>query len=490
MPDELTGQVIGQYRIMEPIGRSGAGHLYRAVQTGTGRAIALKVLPREFLNDMAFAAEFQEQAAPLTRLQHPNIVSLLEAAIADGTPYLAFSYVEGKSLSDRLREMPGGLAPAEAAHILVEAAAGLDHAHQAGVLHRNVKPANIMLDRAGMAALANFGLPVVNDARSHHAGKRYIGTPAYMAPELTTGGGVGRPSDLYALAATFFHILATRPPFDSGNQVAVLLAHVQQPVPAIREYRPDLPIALQAVIERALAKDPADRFPTAREFASSVDTVIRGMGPAADKAPPAAGDPLSTGRVEMTAMGKASSTTIQIKPSRVNLPPLSPDELSQQSAGRSRSRPPAAAPEPAPPASDDAEQAVPTIGLERDKQGAKPAAPTVELDKDELAAETSQADSEVDKETMAAETSKPTVVGGTSRHDLEGATGRETVPAQISRASVQAARQEAASVTRPPAVPKKRSGLVWIGIGLAVVGICLIAAVALVFLIQSGLIGG
>jgi serine/threonine protein kinase len=281
----LLGQTIGPYQVQEAIGQSGMAVIYRAVQPSLGREVVIKVLPSQFLSDSTFLERFNREVQVIARLQHPHIVPIHDYGEQDGAPYMVMSFYPGGTLAAAIEAAAGGLPLGLVARILRQIAQALDYAHAEGVIHRNIRPASILLDRTLNAYLADFSIAKVEEATANLTGVKVLGTPAYMAPELASSGALSPSVDIYALGITLFEALTGRLPFDAAHQIGLLLAHANQPVPDIRALRPDLPPGIQPVIERVLAKGPADRYPTALALAEALDAVAREAGSMAAHSP-------------------------------------------------------------------------------------------------------------------------------------------------------------------------------------------------------------
>ena len=269
----------GPYRILAPLGRGGMAAVYEAHEPSLDRRVALKVLPAEFLHDPAFADRFRQEARVAAKLEHPHIVPIHAYGIEGGRPWMAMRLVTGGSLAERVRRSP--LSPAETAAVLRDVAAALDYAHARGVVHRDVKPANVLLDEAGRAYLADFGIARMLEGSSVATATGLIqGTPSYMAPEQAMGAKVDRLADVYALGVVAFECLTGRVPYTGTTPVAILMKHVQEPVPepTAAEVAP----ALTAVLRRCLAKAPADRWPTAGAFSAALEVAAAGAPPWVD----------------------------------------------------------------------------------------------------------------------------------------------------------------------------------------------------------------
>jgi serine/threonine-protein kinase len=274
--DLLPGATFGPYRILAPLGRGGMAAVYRAHDPALDRDVALKVLPAEFLHDPAFAERFRHEARVAARLEHPHVVPIHGYGIEDGRPWMAMRLLGGGSLADRVKR--GALPPAEAAAVLQDVAGALDYAHARGVVHRDVKPANVLLDEAGRAYLADFGIARMLEGSPIVTATGLIqGSPSYMAPEQAMGAKVDRLADVYALGVMSFECLTGRVPYTGTTPVAILMKHVQEPVP--QPPASELAPPLAAVVRRALAKAPADRWPSAGALADALAAAAAGAPP-------------------------------------------------------------------------------------------------------------------------------------------------------------------------------------------------------------------
>jgi serine/threonine protein kinase len=272
------GVAVPGYQTLGELGRGGMGVVYRARQLSLNRVVALKVIRAGRRPGDASLARFRREAEVLARLQHPNIVQVFDLAESDGIPYLAMEYVAGGSLADRLRAGP--LPPGEAARLVATLARAVHAAHRAGIVHRDLKPANALLTADGTPKVADFGLAKL---AAHDPGLSapgaVIGTPRYMAPEQAEGTGeVGPAADVYALGAILYECLTARPPFNGPTPSAVI-GRVLTSSPDPFDAR--VPVALQAIALKCLAKSPADRYPTAEALADALDRSRAGPDPTA-----------------------------------------------------------------------------------------------------------------------------------------------------------------------------------------------------------------
>ncbi len=268
--DELTGKSLGHFEIMDEIGRGGMASVYRASQQSMGRIVAVKVLPRTLLHDPGFFERFQREVDVIAHLEHPHILPIYDYGQSDGIPYIAMRYLGGGSLEQRLDR--GVLSPEELERPLQQVAQALDYAHQQGIIHRDLKPGNIMLDESGNAYLSDFGIARV--LGSNLTGSMIVGTPAYMSPEQANGMPVDGRADIYSLGVMLFHLLTGERPFHAETPMAVLLKHINEPMPTLMEFRSDIPETLDDVIQKATAKDPEQRYSSASEMVDAYSVAL------------------------------------------------------------------------------------------------------------------------------------------------------------------------------------------------------------------------
>jgi class 3 adenylate cyclase/ABC-type transport system substrate-binding protein/streptogramin lyase/predicted Ser/Thr protein kinase len=279
MPGEVTsGTRLAGYRIERLLGEGGTGAVYLAIDEHLDRPVALKLLPPELSRDERFRKRFLREARMAAHLEHPGIVPIYAAGEADGQLYLAMRHVRGTDLRQIL-ERDGRLEPSRAIRILAPVAEALDAAHTQGLVHRDVKPGNILVDEDDRAFLADFGLAkhaaTVNSLSREGA---FSGTIDYIAPEQIEGGEVDGRADVYALACVLFESLTGRPPFERDTDVAVVFAHLKDSPPSLSALRPELAAKLDLVLARGMAKDPDDRYRTAGELLADVRVAALGEG--------------------------------------------------------------------------------------------------------------------------------------------------------------------------------------------------------------------
>ena len=258
------GDRLGPYRLIAPLGEGGMGIVFRANRT-TGGVAALKVLRRELSADQTFRRRFEREGRIAAQLDHPHLVEVVDAGEFEGVHYLASRFVDGETLADRL-ERDGPLPLPDFVRLAAELATGLDALHEAGLVHRDVKPSNVMLGREG-AALTDFGLARGLADSVLTAPGRVVGTLDYLAPEVIRGQPAGAPADIYALGCLLYECLCGRPPFGSRPFAEAAVAHLSEEPLDPCATRGDTPPAFWEALRHGLAKDPAQRPPTATAYA-------------------------------------------------------------------------------------------------------------------------------------------------------------------------------------------------------------------------------
>src|SRR5438105_4053476 len=262
--DRRIGTELGGYRILEPLGHGGTSVVYRAEHVRLGRSAALKLLTPSF-GEADFAERFLRESQLAASIDHPSIVPVYDAGEDDGLLYIAMACVEGSDLKTLIAE-DGKLPVRRALRIVGQIGSALDAAHARGLVHRDVKPANILVGAEDRAYLSDFG--VVKELAADGATRTgsFVGTIEYSAPEQIEGAAVDARTDVYALACVLYECLAGAPPFHRPSEVAILNAHLYAPPPKLTKAAPELPPALEHVIAKALSKSPLDRYATCGEF--------------------------------------------------------------------------------------------------------------------------------------------------------------------------------------------------------------------------------
>lgn len=271
----LQDLLAGQYTIERELGRGGMGVVYLARDLRLDRLVAIKVLPRALAANPELRERFLREARTSAHLAHPNIVPIYRADEIDGVAFFTMGFVDGENLAERLRTR-GPLPPAEAVRVLREAAWALAYAHARGVVHRDVKPENIMIERgSNRAVVTDFGIAQNQRATPLTAGGMVLGSAHYMSPEQAAGDALDGRSDLYSLGVVAFQILSGRLPFEGAEAASVMAQQVTRPAPSLASCAPDLPSGLVSVIDRSLSKQPSERYPTGEAFAEALDTALR-----------------------------------------------------------------------------------------------------------------------------------------------------------------------------------------------------------------------
>ena len=271
-----AGVKLGTFRIVNHLGRGGMGDVYRAHDESLDRDVALKTVSPSLLADAEFVERFRAEAKSAARIQHPHVVQVFSAGEAEGVLFFAMELVEGRSLGDLLRAK-GPFPWPEAARIGAQVARALESAHAHGVIHRDVKPENILLAPDGSAKVADFGLAKRVSEAGLTASGVIVGTPRYMSPEQAQGEPLDERSDMYSLGATLFHLLAGQPVFDGSSPMKVCLRHIQETPPDIGKVVPGLPVELSSCITRLLAKRREDRPASYAVLANELEAVARLM---------------------------------------------------------------------------------------------------------------------------------------------------------------------------------------------------------------------
>jgi serine/threonine-protein kinase len=261
----ITDTLPPRYRDARPIGRGGMGEIFCATDRELGREVALKVLAARYAADQPLRARFEREALAAARLSGtPNIVTIFDVTEHNGRPIIVMEYLSGGSLEAQIGGTP--CSPPQALRWLEQAAGALDAAHAAGIVHRDVKPANLLLDGRGELQVADFGVASAAGLDSFTQTGTILGTAGYLSPEQAQGRRATAATDLYSLAVVAWELLTGRRPFAAASPTTEALAHVNAPIPSPSAANPALPRQLDPIFERAMAKDPGDRYPTAAEF--------------------------------------------------------------------------------------------------------------------------------------------------------------------------------------------------------------------------------
>lgn len=268
---EIT--TIGRYEIENELAVGGMGIIFLAKDPYIQRQVIVKVLMYSRTLDDVYREFFQREAEVIAALEHPCIVPVYDFGWHGKQPYIIMRYMAGGSLQDRLKI--GELKLTEMAHIFKRVSEALDAAHVKNIIHRDVKPSNILFDSTGEAFLSDFGI-AKSKTITDEDGEWLVGTPGYMSPEQVLGKPVDGRSDIYALGVVLYRLLTGAMPFSSDSVTSLINAHVDLPIPDVREVKANLPAVWQEVVTKAMAKDPVDRYHTAGDFARDVNEVVSG----------------------------------------------------------------------------------------------------------------------------------------------------------------------------------------------------------------------
>jgi serine/threonine-protein kinase len=286
IPLTVAGTLIGgKYRIVEEIGRGGMGIVYKAEDTKLKRTVALKFLPPHLMDSPDLKARFIIEAQAAAALSHPNICVIYEVGEAEGQSFIAMEYVEGETLRDKIRKGP--MAPHEALTIASQVAAGLGEAHRKGIIHRDIKSANIMVTNKGQAKVMDFGLAKLQGGSSLTRSQTTLGTVAYMSPEQARGGDLDHRTDIWSLGVVLYEMLAGKLPFRGDHDQAVIYSILHDEPESLKMALPDAAPELEQIVGQALAKKPADRYQTMEELLGDLEAVAEGLKPLKTRPKPA-----------------------------------------------------------------------------------------------------------------------------------------------------------------------------------------------------------
>ena len=270
---DLVGATLGRYRVLARLGRGGMADVYKAFQPSLDRDVAIKVLHPSMVDDKEFVGRFQREAKSVAALRHTNIIQVFDYDSQGDTYYMVMEFIDGPTLKAALEELHRRreqLPLDVALRIVSDVGSALGYAHEQGVVHRDVKPANILLDRAGRVILTDFGVAKILSGTKVTVTGTVLGTPAYMSPEQGMGEHGDSRSDIYSLGVVLYELATGRLPFDADTPLAVLLKHAHDPLPIPRQVNPSLPEEVERIILKALAKEPADRYTTAQEMLADI----------------------------------------------------------------------------------------------------------------------------------------------------------------------------------------------------------------------------
>jgi eukaryotic-like serine/threonine-protein kinase len=278
---DLTGTTLGDFEVKRLLGRGGMGQVYLATQISLNRPVALKVLHPHYLSNPTYLSRFEAEATAVAKLNHPNIVHVYTLGYVDQVRFIAMEYVEGTNLREYINKK-GALELPLALSIMRQAGQAIGAAGEVGLVHRDIKPENLLLTRKGRAKVADFGLCRDLGADRLHITQpgTTMGTPLYMSPEQAQGKALDHRSDLYSLGVTFYHMLSGEPPFRADSAVALAMKHVSEQPVGLRLRRPDIPVELERLVLKLMAKSPADRYQSAAEMLADLAKIRASLQPA------------------------------------------------------------------------------------------------------------------------------------------------------------------------------------------------------------------
>src|SRR2546427_67217 len=306
-----------RYALDGLLGHGGMADVYHGTDQVLGRQVAVKVLGPQFARDQSFVARFRREAQAAAALNHPNLVSVFDTGSDDGTHYIVMEYVAGTTLAKLIRD-EGRLPPDRAATIALAVARALAFAHRARLVHRDVKPANIMLSSDGAVKVMDFGIARTTNGESLTQTAAVLGTATYFSPEQAQGEAVDARSDIYALGCVLFEMLTGHPPFSGENPVAVAYKHVQEDPPHPSDEAHGVPPELEAIVMRCLAKDPEDRYQTAEDLADDLQRFR--TGPATEPPHQPRGGTVLAYNPKPAVPGDTIPLTVSSGPAQVSVP--------------------------------------------------------------------------------------------------------------------------------------------------------------------------
>jgi len=275
--EDLVGRTVGKYRIVARLGRGGMAEVYKAYQPGLNRYVAVKVLHGHLADDEDFIGRFEREATAVARLRHPHIVQVYDFDVEGGLYYMVMEFVEGPTLKAELHERSLKsqiFSLAETSRIISALGSAIDYAHARGMVHRDLKPANVMFTAEGQVVLTDFGIARIVGATRYTMTGAISGTPAYMSPEQGQGERGDERSDIYSLGVVLYEMVTGRVPFDADTPFAIIMKHINDPLPLPTAVNPDTPEAVERVILKAMSKSPDDRYQSASELAKALREAV------------------------------------------------------------------------------------------------------------------------------------------------------------------------------------------------------------------------
>ncbi len=269
----MVGELIaGRYELEKLVGSGGMSNVFRAHDRLLERTVALKILHEQYTRDEDYVERFRREARAVAQLSHPNIVTVIDRGEQEGRQFIVFEYIDGENLKELSNRGP--LDVHEALRLSLQVARALSFAHERGLVHRDVKPQNVLLNEDGQAKVTDFGIARSLDVHGVTQTGTVLGTSDYIAPEQARGQKVDPKTDIYSLGVVLYELLSGEVPYSGDNFVAVAMRHVNEPVPSVLDKRPDCPVRLDLAIERAMSKDPEDRFGSMSDFVTELEACL------------------------------------------------------------------------------------------------------------------------------------------------------------------------------------------------------------------------
>lgn len=326
-PSWIGKSLNNRYQIEEIIGQGGMSAVYKATDPNLGRVVAVKLIHPHLSDNPDFIRRFEEEAKAVAQLRHPNIIQVYDFDHAAEVYYIVLEFVAGETLQarlNRLRNSGRHMPIKEVKQYAINLCEAADYAHQRNMIHRDIKPANLMLSVSGEAILMDFGIAKILGGTQHTATGAVIGTARYMSPEQIKGERIDERSDIYSIGVTLFEMLSGRPPFDADSAMTLMMMHLHDPLPDLRNMRPNVPMDLIAVVEKALAKTPGERFSSAAAMAAAIRKVEDGATDAQATSPTSLEkqvDPLAvvTDETQTDSSSAVAAATPASGPDRVSL---------------------------------------------------------------------------------------------------------------------------------------------------------------------------
>ncbi len=274
----MNGKTLGgRYEIIEIVGEGGMSTVYKTRDRLLDRIVAVKILKEEFSKDKGFIEKFKTEALSAARISHPNIVNIYDVGMEGDVHYIVMEYVDGQTLKDIIRQ-EAPLPVDKAVNIAVMICDGVHHAHEKGIIHRDIKPHNILITEQGMVKVADFGIARAVSAGTITYGNNIVGSVHYFSPEQARGEVINRTTDIYSIGCILYEMLTGQVPFDADSPITVALKHIHDEIPSPRLLNPDIPVNLEGIIHKAMAKLPAQRFSTAQEMRNALLKIHPGKG--------------------------------------------------------------------------------------------------------------------------------------------------------------------------------------------------------------------